>query len=77
MASQSNINCPSCSKQIIPRLIIERGEVTKQLCPFCLTRLNETMWDVILDNLKFLNEQVPTKLKFALIGLAIVLFVLS
>jgi len=77
MAKNSNIECPSCNRHIVPRLIVEAGYVTQQVCPFCLTRLNENRWDVVLDNLKYLGELVPDKLRFPLIGILLLLLYLS
>ncbi|MHA7229470.1 cold shock domain-containing protein [Vibrio campbellii] len=31
------INCPSCDKKIVPRMITYRGEPDKSVCPYCAT----------------------------------------
>jgi len=77
MAKNSNIECPSCNRHIVPRLIVEAGAVKKQVCPFCLTRLDESAWAIAFDNMKYLGELVPDKLRFPLIGILLLLLYLS
>lgn len=33
------INCPGCSKKIVPRVIVNYGEPTQSVCPFCGARI--------------------------------------
>lgn len=33
--NDDRINCPSCSKKIVPRMITYRGEPEKSVCPYC------------------------------------------
>ena len=77
MANHSNIECPSCSRHIVPRLIVEAGVVTKQVCPFCLSRVDESPWAIAFDNMKYLGSLVPDKLRFPLIGILLLLLYLS
>ncbi|MDD2368630.1 MAG: hypothetical protein PHQ90_04950, partial [Sulfuricurvum sp.] len=31
------INCPSCGKKIVPRMVTNQGQPDKTLCPYCGT----------------------------------------
>ncbi|MFM2664798.1 cold shock domain-containing protein [Vibrio sp. CyArs1] len=33
--NDDRINCPSCDKKIVPRMITYRGEPDKSVCPYC------------------------------------------
>lgn len=33
--NDDRINCPSCGKKIVPRMITYRGEPEKSVCPYC------------------------------------------
>ena len=35
------INCPSCGKKIVPRMITYRGEPEKSVCPYCAATVKE------------------------------------
>ncbi len=38
------IECPSCERKIIPRLVTYRGEPDKSLCPFCGATVKNFGW---------------------------------
>ena len=33
--NDSRVNCPRCSKKIVPRIITNRGTPEKSVCPYC------------------------------------------
>ncbi|MDD9200871.1 cold-shock protein, partial [Aliivibrio sp. S2MY1] len=33
--TDDRINCPSCKKKIVPRMITYKGEPDKSVCPYC------------------------------------------
>lgn len=39
--NDDRINCPSCGKKIVPRMITYRGEPEKSVCPYCAATVKE------------------------------------
>lgn len=39
--SDDRINCPSCGKKIVPRMITYRGKPEKSVCPYCAATVRQ------------------------------------
>lgn len=45
--SDDRINCPSCNKRIVPRMITYRGSPEKSVCPYCSVLIKRFSYPII------------------------------
>lgn len=46
--TDDRINCPSCGKKIVPRMITYRGDPAKSVCPYCATTVKKFSSDCFI-----------------------------
>ena len=64
------INCPTCGKKIVPRVVFDRGEADHSVCPFCMS-IVEFNWAPIPTAEPWLTSFIKDLVSFILSLIAI------